>query len=48
MFYHATESNGPHEHIGICSLGIAWSDDLIHWSWPIPVNGYDKLEDENR
>ncbi|MBL7133472.1 MAG: family 43 glycosylhydrolase [Phycisphaerae bacterium] len=34
MFYHATQSNDPHEHIGICSLGIAWSDDLIHWSWP--------------
>ncbi|MHC4097365.1 MAG: hypothetical protein ACYSU3_15075 [Planctomycetota bacterium] len=34
MFYHGTESNHPHEHIGICSLGIAWSDDLINWSWP--------------
>ncbi len=34
MFYHATKSNHPHEHIGICSLGIAWSDDLVHWSWP--------------
>ncbi len=34
MFYHATEHLDPHEHIGICSLGIAWSDDLIYWSWP--------------
>ncbi|MHC4500293.1 MAG: glycoside hydrolase family protein [Planctomycetota bacterium] len=34
MFYHGTESENPHEHIGICSLGIAWSDDLINWSWP--------------
>jgi len=34
MFYHATESNHPHEHIGICSLGVAWSDDLVHWNWP--------------
>ncbi len=34
MFYHGTESDKPHEHIGICSLGIAWSDDLINWNWP--------------
>lgn len=34
MFYHATESDKPHEHIGKCSLGIAWSDDLINWGWP--------------
>jgi len=34
MFYHATRSHDPHEHIGSCSLGIAWSDDLIHWDWP--------------
>ena len=34
MFYHATQSDNPSEHIGICSLGIAWSDDLIHWTWP--------------
>ena len=34
MFYHATESDKPHEHIGGCSLGIAWSDDLVNWTWP--------------
>lgn len=34
MFFHATESHDPHEHIGNCSLGIAWSDDLISWHWP--------------
>jgi len=31
MFYNGIESHGPD---GICSLGIAWSDDLINWSWP--------------
>lgn len=34
MFYHATQSHAPHKHIGKCSLGIAWSDDLVHWHWP--------------
>ena len=34
MFYHATQSCEPHEHIGGCSIGIAWSDDLLHWDWP--------------
>ena len=33
MFYHMT-AGGPHEHIGGCSLGIAWSDDLVTWDWP--------------
>jgi len=34
MFYHATASPRPHEHVGGCSIGIAWSDDLLHWDWP--------------
>lgn len=45
MFYHATESDKPHEHIGKCSLGIAWSDDLINWDWPgKPQQGGESFE----
>jgi hypothetical protein len=35
MFFHA--SPFPEESRGFwanCSLGLAWSDDLKHWSWP--------------
>jgi hypothetical protein len=42
MFYHGTESDRPHEHIGICSLGIAWSDDLINWNWPKKPDSVEK------
>jgi len=34
MFFHGTRSADPHEHIGECSLGLAWSDDLVDWDWP--------------
>lgn len=35
MFYHGSRKmDGVHENISQCSLGIAWSDDLVHWEWP--------------
>ena len=34
MFYHATASCEPHEHLGGCSIGVAWSQDLMKWHWP--------------
>lgn len=44
MFYHAT-AGGPHEHIGGCSLGIAWSDDLESWDWPGKAKDLEKWDD---
>ena len=35
MFYHGSrQMDGVHEHISQCSLGIAWSVDLVNWEWP--------------
>ena len=35
MFYHGAQRiPGRHKHIGACSLGVAWSDDLKTWRWP--------------
>ena len=32
MFFHGS---GPESEIGSYgSLGLAWSDDLVHWTWP--------------
>jgi hypothetical protein len=35
MLYHGSaELPGAHEHVSASSLGLAWSDDLLHWDWP--------------
>ena len=31
MFFHGEEPDGFDKN---ASIGIAWSDDLIHWEWP--------------
>ncbi len=32
LFFHGSKQEP--RHIGACSLGIAWSDDMVHWDWP--------------
>jgi len=35
MFFHGSGPEPEPVHFDTnCSLGIAWSDDLIHWDWP--------------
>jgi len=36
MFFHGSVSRKiqPKETHGNASLGLAWSDDLLHWDWP--------------
>jgi sucrose-6-phosphate hydrolase SacC (GH32 family) len=36
MFFHGASKAGMRVHRahGAASLAIAWSDDLVHWSWP--------------
>ena len=36
MFFHGSTRAGvaENEPFGESSLGLAWSDDLAHWSWP--------------
>ena len=36
MFFHGSTRAGvaENEPHGESSLGLAWSDDLVHWSWP--------------
>jgi hypothetical protein len=36
MFFHGSTRTGvaENEPHGESSLGLAWSDDLTHWSWP--------------
>lgn len=35
LFYHGSaELPGCHEHISASTLGLAWSRDLRHWTWP--------------
>jgi hypothetical protein len=36
MFFHGSSPAGCalQEVHGHASLGLAWSDDLVHWEWP--------------
>ena len=35
LFYHGSaELPDRHEHVSASTLGIAWSHDLRHWTWP--------------
>ena len=36
MFFHGDTGEGPktNDAHGQGTLGLAWSDDLVHWDWP--------------
>jgi len=39
LFFHGAATDKPMRHVGNCSIGLAWSDDLKTWTWPGKAKG---------